>query len=242
MEIRLPNITAQDDAGKIAQLQSYLFQLAGELQYAQTTVETMAEKAQEEANLAVKAAGKRETPLGTFNSIKALIIKSADIVNAYTEKISQELRGEYVAVSDFGTYQRETEQLIQQTAEGIRQDFTSLETIVQGTEESLQNVTAYIQTGQIGTDDSGAPIYGVEIGQHTEGADATTFQRFVRLVSDRMSFFDENGYEVAYISSQKLHITSAEADDISATNVTTDKLILGDYTLSANADGHLTLT
>ena len=111
-EIRLPNITATTDAGKLQQVQSYLFQLVEQLNIALKSVDSAAG-----SNVVMETASstgvKREQETqASFNSIKALIIKSADIVNAYYDKISEKLTGEYVAQSEFGTYQEITEQTI----------------------------------------------------------------------------------------------------------------------------------
>ena len=108
-KIRLPNITATTDSGKLAQVQSYMYQLVEQLNMALQTVEqSSASKTPTPAVTASGVAQKEAEAQSTFGSIKSLIIKSADIVNAYYDKISARLDGMYVAESDFGTFVQQT--------------------------------------------------------------------------------------------------------------------------------------
>ena len=98
INIRLPNVTASSDSGKLTQMQSYMYQLVEQLNWALNLG-----SGDDEAVEAVKTPAQiEEEERQTFNSIKSLIIKSADIVEAYTEKMEQVFDGRYVAESDFG--------------------------------------------------------------------------------------------------------------------------------------------
>ena len=57
------------------------------------------------------------------------------------------------------------------------------------------------------TDDNGIPIYGLEIGQRNDVDGVEVFNKYAQFTSDRLSFFDSNDVEVAYISDYKLYIT-----------------------------------
>ena len=59
-------------------------------------------------------------------------------------------------------------------------------------------------------DDEGIPVYGMEVGQRTEIDGEEVFDKFARFTSDRLSFYDQNDNEVAYISDRKLYITHVE--------------------------------
>ena len=61
IDIRLPNITATTDAGKIQQMQSYMFQLVEQLNYAMKTVEGGASGAVAYQNKAASAGGSTGT-------------------------------------------------------------------------------------------------------------------------------------------------------------------------------------
>lgn len=250
VQIQTPNITAQTDRERISQMQSYLYQMAKQLQWAFDTLDsgsmstgpvTVMTPKKEKAQAA--------DPLATFASLKSLIIKSADIVNAYYDTISSRLEGLYVAQSDFGIYAQETSQEIEGNSEGIKQLFTNNQTIVSqigglttnveglttnaeglsgridGLSEDAKKVSAsvddlyaqsiltnaYIKTGLLFYAEDGTPVYGLEIGQTNTDADGNSaFDKFARFSADRLSFFDQNDVEVAYISDYKLYITNAE--------------------------------
>lgn len=224
--LRYPNITGQSESAKLAQVQSYLHQLVDQLNYALKTIETESTTA---AAAAATASAKTEpTPQdakATFNSIKSLIIKSADIVNAYYDEINARLSGVYVAESDFGVYAKETELKFEATSEAIEQQYINIQQIlsdIDGLENALIKVNANISTGLLYYDDNGVPVYGMEIGQRTEIDGVEVFNKYARFTSDRLSFFDQNGTEVAYISDKKLYITHIQ--------------VTGSYTIGALVD------
>lgn len=209
-KIRLPNITAQDYQGKLMQVQSYLYQLVQELNYALASVNS--DETGAAGNTAPSQSGQstEQEAAQSFNSIKALIIKSADIVNAYYEEISRRLEGQYVAQSDFGSYTQATDQRITENSTGIEQLFSNVQEILSDVDtigNQLIDVTANLKTGLLYYDEDGIPVYGLEIGQRTEVDGAEVFNKYARFTSDRLSFYDQNDNEVAYISDRKLYIT-----------------------------------
>ena len=107
--IRLPNITAGTPQQQILQIQSYLYQLVQDLEYSFSVSEQRIDLVKSEIP---KSSGDRtpEEIEKSFSEIKSLIIKSADIVNSYSEQIIGliDLSGKYVAQSDYGTYVEET--------------------------------------------------------------------------------------------------------------------------------------
>ena len=211
-KIRLPNITATTDSGKLAQVQSYMYQLVEQLNMALQTVEqSSASKTPTPAITASGVAQKEAEAQSTFGSIKSLIIKSADIVNAYYDKISARLDGMYVAESDFGTFVQQTSNEIQATSEFVEQFYTNTQQILSEiqTEVSKIDVTAHIKAGVL-YEENGVPVYGLEIGQRTEADGVETFNKYARFTSNKLSFYDQNDNEVAYISDQKLFITHVE--------------------------------
>ena len=214
IDFRFPNITAKDEAGQLIQMRSYLHQLVEQLNYAMKTVESGSSSAASYQNKATPAAaGEDAKSQSTFNSIKSLIIKSADIVNAYYETINARLKGIYVAESDFGTYTEVTDAKIEGNSEAISQHYEDIQQIlsdIEGFENSLIEVNAHIKTGLLYYDESGAPVYGLEIGQRTAMDGVETFNKYARFTSEKLSFYDSNDNEVAYISDKKLYITHVE--------------------------------
>ena len=247
-DIRQPNITAATEREQILQMRSYLYQLAQQLQFALGTVEKNIISVQDTASNAertLRSVSESQTPKAQFSGLKALIIKSADIVNAYYEEINRRLTGEYLAISDFGVYKQETSQEIRENSEGITRAFSNLQVISDAlslVEEAVTQVNAWIKTGTLGEDENGTPIYGVEIGQQTEEDGAVVFQKFARLMANRLSFFDQNGVEVSFIGDETMHITKAEIQSLIAASADLKKIQIGDYILFAGDDGHLTLS
>lgn len=228
MEIRLPNITGGSTESQLAQLKSYLYQMVGQLNYALATVESAAATSNT-VNSSSTASNQKEDPAASFNSIKALIIKSADIVTAYHDEIKKRLDGVYIAEASFpdgiATFIQNTSNEVIANSEYISQMYGNVQTIlsdVAGIKNDQINVRAHIKTGLLyyvgedGTEsdielEDGTPVYGVEVGQIvTDETGKETFSKFARFMADRLSFYDQNGSEVAYISDYKLYISNAE--------------------------------
>lgn len=213
-DISLPNITAPTEAGRIEQIKGYIYQLAEQLKWALNSIEETSSKVVLQQDNTSQSKGITETESqATFNSIKSLIIKSADIVNAYYEELNERLEGIYVAESDFGTYKEETALDIEANSKEITQLYDNLQSIesdIKKLEHNLVEANAYIKSGELYTDDQGVPIYGIEIGQRNKIDGVEVFNKYARFISDRLSFYDQNDNEVAYISDYKLYITNAE--------------------------------
>lgn len=206
--IGLPNITGSSPTEQIRQLNSYLIQMAEQLNWALNTIET---SANESTSSAIKFEQSEDiSPKeaeDTFNSIKALIIKSADIVKAYEETIMTDFNGTYFADSDFGTYLEQTSRTIEENSKGVNEVYTNVQTItnkVGKLEDENRTTNAYIRRGLLDYDkDDGSAIYGIEVGETNENG---TFLKYARFKSDRLSFYDANNTEVAYIGAGCLYI------------------------------------
>ena len=213
--IRYPNINGKNDAQKLEQMKSYLYQIVEELNFHFDKAGTAGGSVSSypsTTNEAVQPQRKTD-PVSTFNDIKALIIKSADIINAYYDEINSRLESVYVAESDFGIYAEQTSNSIEANSTAIEQFYTDLQQIItdiENAEYTMIEVNAHIRSGLLYYDEQGAPIYGLEIGQRTELDGAEIFNKFARFTSEKLSFYDSNGYEVAYISDKKLYITHIE--------------------------------
>ena len=76
--------------------------------------------------------------------------------------------------------------------------------------DAILTVNAYIKSGLLYYNSDELPVYGVEVGQTNNVNGTDVFKKFARFTADRLSFYDQNGTEVAYISDYKLYITSVE--------------------------------
>lgn len=213
-DIKLPNINATSNEGKVEQIRGYLYQLTEQLNWALNSIESgNSGYVVHQGNQSRASAVSQEEAKATFNSIKALIISSADVVNAYYERLGERFSGEYVARSDFGTYTEQTSQYIEKSSTDIESLYTNIQQIItdiDNLESNLIEVNARIRSGLLYTDDNGIPIYGLEIGQTNEIDGVKVFDKYARFTADRLSFYDQNGIEVAYISDYKLHIENVE--------------------------------
>lgn len=253
MEFRLPNF--QVDTPSERRMYAYLYQTVQQLNWAMKHIQT-AENGSD-GGVAVTAVSPARAAVQTtlapeaLSQVKSLIIKSADIVQAFSETIEENLRGEYVSQSEFGTYREETALQLQANATGITQNYTNLQQIngnlggiqenvdgalvqldalrqeLAGVNTQLTQTSAYIRTGVIDQDENGIPIYGLEIGQTNEVSGQEVFNKYARFSSSRLSFYDQNDTEVAYISDYKLYITNVHI---------TGTLTMGEYEINT-ADG-----
>lgn len=232
-DIRYPNITGTTEAAQLLQVKSYLHQLVDQLNMTLQDMGSGGGSAYTPTRTAAdsKAITDKEAQ-STFNSIKALIIKSADIVNAYYQEINHRLEGVYVAESDFGDYAEQTTHDIKVTSDRTEEIFKSLQTVisrVDGIAGQTVEANAYINSGELYTDENGVPVFGLEIGQTNEIDGVETFNKFARFTADRLSFYDQNDNEVAYISDNTLHITRAEVT----------VLAMGGFEDTVQADGSI---
>ena len=140
-EIRLPNINGATEKEQLAQMKTYLYQLTGQLNFALKSVENTSSQSGNSTLPSSKNTSQgnteQENKEQTFRELKNLIIKSADIVNAYYEIIEQRLSGEFVAQSDFGTFKEKTEADILSSSTDITNMFSSIKTI----EDELGNLS-----------------------------------------------------------------------------------------------------
>lgn len=278
-DLRLPNIKGATEKERLTQVESYLRQLVEQLQWAMNSLEVVSVSGvnnamQTTSKGSSQALEKAVDANATFNAIKHLIIKSADIVSAYYDEINKKLVGEYVAQSDFGTFKEYTEQNIEANSKGIEQTFSNIQMIesnveivntslrdciddkaseiasdiesvnsalsgkidsvseqatsdieriesglgediggLRGTVDEIDkyvvDVKAHINAGLIDTV-NGIPIYGIEVGQNINQNGVVVYEKFARFTSSRLSFYDSNAVEVAYISDRQLYISNIQ--------------------------------
>ena len=238
IEIRPPQLTAGSEREQLQQMQRYLTALSQQLQFAFDAIEGGTVAVNTAAGGAVSPVSEKEKA-ETFNQLKALIIKSAQVTQVLEERVGKRLEGKYVAVSQFGTYCQETSQTIEANSRELRQTFQSveqLESAVAGLSSTVREVSASIRTGEIADG-----VYGVEIGQQEGESGVIRFRRYARLTAEKLSFYDNNEIEVAYISNRRLYVTAAEVSEITAGSLKAPHVQMGDYTWQVGQDGHLSL-
>lgn len=238
IEIRPPQLTAGSQGEQLQQMQRYLTALSQQLQFAFDALEGGTVAVSTAAGGAVAHVSEQEKR-ETFNQLKALIIKSAQVTQVLEERVGKRLEGKYVAVSQFGTYCQETSQTIEANSRELKQTFQSveqLESAVAGLDSAVREVSASIRTGEIADG-----VYGVEIGQQEGEGGVIHFRRYARLTAEKLSFYDNNEIEVAYISNRRLYVTAAEVSEMTAGSLSAPHVQMGDYTWQVGQDGHLSL-
>lgn len=222
IDIRKPQFSGSDKE-KIQQMHSYIFQLVDQLQWAfesidrdgggsQTGGQTGSAQVIQQSNTqTVIRPPTSEEAEATFDALKALIIKSSEIVDAYYEKMSERLSSVYVAQSDFGEYQREVNSEIEKNAENISVSQEKIETlsgVFQDREEAAYVVknSGYVKTGFLAESE-----YGIEIGQISEENGAETFRGSARFTPGAITFYDENELKAAWLGKRRLHAREVEA-------------------------------
>ena len=201
-EIRYPKITEATTEGQLRQMKDYMFQLTNQLNFALKATDEKIE----EYNVSLHGGGSsvEKTSIATgdtsqksaeevFGNLKSLIIKSADIVEAYSEVIEEKLSGKYVAVSDFGDYQKDVEATYMKTPENSTEFYDSVQSIVSQEIGGISEIRSefYIKTGWL---DNGNTIGGVEIGL-SKTTDDGTDKGFARFTTGALTFYDGGGFE-----------------------------------------------
>lgn len=206
--LRYPNITAPTQREQLEQVKNYLHQL----------VEQLNQTAAAGAGTVVMAApvtGRQTTreKEQDFQRIKALIIKSAQVVEALSQAVEKRLEGQYLAVSEFGTFSQQTAQQLSANAEQLQLVYENLQQLVpevEDLEDRVIGVTAHIKTGLLEYGEDGVPLYGLEIGQRSQVDGQEVFHKYARFTAGMLAFYDRSGTQVAYISDRKLYITHAQ--------------------------------
>ena len=232
LELRPPEQCGGTPAEQLRTLQSYLCNLTAQLQYAFDALE--GRTGTETVVHAAPATQQQE-----LTRLKSLILKSAQVTAVLEQRVEKRLEGKYVAESQFGTFRQETSQAITANSRAIEQQFTNMQQLDSAVEQlssAVQEVSATIRSGELADG-----VYGVEIGQQEGENGVIRFRRYARLTAQKLSFYDSNDVEVAYISDRRLYITAADAAQIITHSLTTTQLQQGPYTWQLSADGHLSI-
>ena len=240
--IPTPPTTTGSAEQQLEALRSYLFQQTEALNVALSgqTLEKQLERITEALSPPKKGtSASQQSELSKYQSLKALIIKTADTVVVSSEEFRKTLSGYYVTSSNFGEYLENATVDIEGTPVGIKQLYSYTAGIRSDYGDFDVERQTFIKTGMLYYDDDGLPVYGVGIGELKTKvtADGQVVLDRGGLVSthtaDRISFW-ENDIEVAYISNGALHMPAAD--------ITGGTLNIGLGTFKVDAFGAVTAT
>jgi hypothetical protein len=205
-----PPVLTGDESTQLRQLYGYLGTISNKLNEAlmNITIEQMAPETQEEIRTA--ASGTKEQRQSE-NTLKSLIIKSAEIVRTEMQELSTRLEAETQAISaEFGDLQQNLSNTIRATAEGVLQDYHYDETVTNAQTGAAYktHTEQYIYTGLLNTN----PVeYGIAIGENVTNTDGTlnTSGRMATFTMTEMAFW-QGETKVAYFSNGRFRITNGE--------------------------------
>lgn len=218
-----PRLTG-DTADQLRQITSYLYQLQRDLNVALDSVDSVVK----EAAVETAATAAEQTVSATAKSLKSLIIKTANFVKQEMDSWTQLLEGNYLAISDFGTYREEVSQEITTTATEIVNAFnyTSLIAAAQSriSELEAENNTLktykveteqYTKSGLLYYDDLNVPIYGYAVGEvltrvTVNGEETVRREDLLSTWSAGRLNFWQGGQIIAYYANNKLYVTRGE--------------------------------
>ena len=209
---------------QIKQVTRYLFQLQRDLNIAldganQAVVQTAGQTAQTEA---------QKTTAETAKNLKALIIKTANFVKREMDSWTELLEGNYLAISDFGTYREEVSQEITATATDIVNSFNFNSTLeayrarIEELEADNSALTSYkVQTeqytksGLLYFDEFDVPVYGYAVGEvltrvTVNGEETVRREDLMATWSAGRLNFWQGGNIVAYYANNKMYVTDGE--------------------------------
>lgn len=213
-----PNITGSTPEAQLKSMQSWMFQLTEQLQYALNNLDTsnFSEGGVAQIVKSAETNESKEKIQSEFEGLKSIIIKTADTVKANYEEITESLESDYLAVSDFGEYSETNKAEIFKTASGMTQYFNRVESVeanVDRVDTSFQSyvkeTNAYIRTGWLDQLDT----YGVEIGEERvehddEGKETISFNRYATWTSSELAFW-QNGVKLGYFKGDSLFVNGA---------------------------------
>ena len=217
----------------LRELYSYLFTMSNKLNEALMDL-TLDQMAPETQKIILQAGKAEAASAGTYQALKEVIIKNAEITRLAMDEIRTELQAQYTAISeDFGTYQQTLEAQISATAAGIMQQY-NIEERVQAVEDDtaafMNNLNAYIFSGLLSTNPA---TYGIAIGYNVTNPDGTlnNQNKSATFTADKLSFW-LNGTEVAYFSNSVFYIANGQI---------TDQLRMGGYIWKTMSGGAMAL-
>ena len=210
----MPACPAGSVQQQVMQQYSYLFQMAQQLNVALGQLESGGTAAPSGGTAAPAAEREQQ-----YQTLKSMIVKTADTVQRRMDQLSAKLTGEYVAASEFGTYVERLNAYLEANPEALTQYYSFCSDLQANTDavsaafgQYKTETEGYIRTGIVGYNGS-IPIYGVAVGQGLTVTDVdwetVVDQNNFRatFTAQRLSFW-QDANEVAYVSNNRLYITN----------------------------------
>ena len=223
VKLSTPPMVAGKSAEELVSVRRYLFRLVEELNMSlnSLTVENFTPAAAKEFGGGSLTEQAKQEISQTQDELKSLIIKNAKFVRQEIDRITHELESNYVAVSDFGTFQQNVQAEITETAEALQRDITATSEIV---DHYISTTNGYIRQGIVGYDGL-TPLIGIAIGQDitvtglketVNGVEYDIIDKSHNMsiwTTQKLSFY-VNGNEVAYFANNALTASRMSAGSL----------------------------
>lgn len=203
----VPSLNGLDDSQKLAKMEKYLWELNDQLRFILSNLEVDNFTPETREQLQLTASGKKElenTVQQSINTVKQKIINTSQSIVSDIESIRETMKGQYEAISaQFGTYTADFFRETTKNALSTIEEFKQIENI----NGYYVNSQGYIKTGNIGEEDDGTAMYGVEIGD-VINADGTK----LRLSKNKITC-TEQGTEIWSIKNKEIEIPRARISE-----------------------------
>lgn len=239
--IDLPNIGNGTAEEQLAQIRSYIYRNNEQLNA--TLANLSVDKMWEQTASALSAsngdiAEVNKDLMSRYATIRDLVIKTADVVIQSDEKFTSQMNGNYVAISDFGKYLRDTTLDISGSSVGIEYLYNYASQLETDLDNYKVNQTSYIKQGLL--DESGAsPIYGVEVGLLSDSFEYngkvidTRSNLKTRITPTEMSWWAENK-KLFYLDKDSVYFPYAK--------ITGGSINIGNGTFTVDSFGNVNAT
>ena len=204
----MPACPAGSVQQQVMQQYSYLFQMAQQLNVALGQLESGGTAAPSGGTAAPAAEREQQ-----YQTLKSMIVKTADTVQRRMDQLSAKLTGGYVAASEFGTYVERLNAYLEANPEAMTQYYSffadlqaSTETVSAAFEQYRLETEGYIRTGIV-CYDGAVPQYGVAVGQNLICRVVEQNDFRATFTASKLSFW-QDASEVAYVSNNRLYITN----------------------------------
>ena len=210
---------------QLTQQYSYLFQMAQQLNMALTALEggtaapSGSSAARRSTGASASAADVSSADNEQFQNLRAMIVKTAKQISRNMEQLELRLGEEYVAASQFGTYVQRLSAYLEANPEALTQYYSfcsDLAANVAAVDAAFSSyrldTEGYIRTGIVYYDGP-APVYGVAVGQNLttteiDGRQVVEQNNFRAVFTAQKLSFWQDSTEIAYVSNNRLYITS----------------------------------
>ena len=148
----------------------------------------------------------QDTKVGISSTIESI----SEEVGVIDKDLQGVKAGVESGIKDLSDEVGKVDSKIEDAKSAIGSDVDKLKKSLDALNQTLIDVNAHIKSGLLYYDENEIPVYGLEVGQKNTVNGVEVFNKFARFCAGRLSFYDNNGTEVAYISDYKLYITHAE--------------------------------